>query len=52
MLIKVLGLYPVEEADQPCHLVELSVSNFNGTLDLGQIYVADPNGVPGNEQVP
>jgi hypothetical protein len=52
MDIAVLGLHPIRDADQPCHLVELKVSNYKGVLDLSAIRVPHPRGKPGLEQVP
>jgi hypothetical protein len=52
MDIAVLGLHPVPDADQPCHLVELKVSNYRGVLDLSTIRVPHPQGKAGLEQVP
>jgi len=32
---QVIGVYPVPEAEQQCHLVELVVSDYIGKLDVG-----------------
>ena len=38
MDVEVLGVYPVVEASQPCHIVEIRVSGRNETLDVGSFY--------------
>ena len=34
---KVIGVYPVPEADTPCHLVEIVISGGTGVFDIGGI---------------
>jgi hypothetical protein len=34
MNISAIGIYPVEEAPEPCHLVEILIEDFQGELNL------------------
>lgn len=34
---KVIRVYPIPEADTPCHLVEISISGGTGIFDVGGI---------------
>jgi hypothetical protein len=49
--IKVIGVYPVE-ADEPVHLIELSVLGAQGFFNVGNITQEIPNQPRGNWQVP
>ena len=33
--VEIIGVYPVPEAEQPCHLIEVAVTDFFGELDIG-----------------
>lgn len=49
---KVIGVYPVREADTPCHLVEIAISGGTGIFDVSEI-TQEVNGQPReNWQVP
>jgi len=37
MRVEVIGVYPVESAEQPCHLVELRVADHHGPFDVGTV---------------
>ena len=52
MEIEIVGVYPVEEATEPCHLVEISVMNFKGELDVAQFTQEEPGQPRDNWQVP
>ena len=34
-LAEIIGVYPVVEAEHRCHLIEISVSDFVGIVDVG-----------------
>lgn len=52
MKIKVIGIYPVEEAPEPCHLVEIVIEDFQGNLDMGEFTQEVPGQPRDNWQVP
>ena len=64
MQIRIFGVHAVEEARQPCHLVELELIDRQGPLDVGVFcqpsrggheqapwmeHFVDGNGIPGAE---
>jgi len=49
--IRVIGIYPVE-ADEPVHLIEVSVLGAQGIFDLGNITQEIPEKPRDNWQVP
>jgi hypothetical protein len=50
-VIEVIGCYPVVEAREPCHLLELVVTNSPG-FDIGSITQDDPTQPRENWQAP
>lgn len=50
--LRVLGVYPVEGSDEPCHLIEMSLRNFCGELRLGEITQPEPGVERSSWQVP
>jgi len=38
MRVEILGVHPVIEADEPCHLVEIQVSDLEGEFDIGKFH--------------
>lgn len=52
MKISVIGMYPVEEATEPCHLVEILIEDFQGNLSFDD-FTQEVDGQPrDNWQVP
>jgi hypothetical protein len=43
MKVEVFGVYPVPEAEEPCHLVEVIVEGYEGALDVGVFTQAEPD---------
>lgn len=35
MKIEIIGVYPVDEAQEPCHLIELQITEHSGPIDVG-----------------
>jgi hypothetical protein len=38
MQVEVLGVYPVDETEEPCHLIELRIRDHHGPFDAGWFY--------------
>jgi hypothetical protein len=51
MKIVIIGVYPVG-VSEPCHLVELLISNHNGTIDIANFTQESPGQPKTNWQVP
>ena len=52
MRIEVIGVYPLELAEQPCHLVELRVADHHGSFDVGTLLQPRADGNSALEQAP
>jgi hypothetical protein len=50
MGVRVVGVYPVDDADEPCHLIELDVDT-DDPFDIGDVTQEDPELPPDNWQV-
>ena len=49
---KVVGVYPVPDAEEPCHLVEIAITGGTGIFDIGDV-TQEVDGQPReNWQVP
>ena len=48
--VEVVGIYPVPEAEEPCHLIELKIRDSPG-FDISQFEQEDPDQRPRNWQV-
>lgn len=51
MNTRVIGVYEVADTEEPCHLIELTVSG-TGTFDVGTITQPDPAAPESDWQVP
>jgi hypothetical protein len=51
MDIKIIGVYPIE-ADEPCHLIEVTIHRFGFDLDIGSFTQEIPGEAEDNWQVP
>ena len=52
MTITVLGVYPVEEAEEPSQLIEVLVKEHHGDLNMGEFTQEVPGQPHDNWQVP
>ncbi len=52
MKINIIGVYPVAEAEEPCHLIELLVEGLYGNLDISEFTQQLPGQPRDNWQVP
>lgn len=51
MNTRVIGVYEVADTEEPCHLIELTVSG-TGTFDVGTITQSDPAAPESDWQMP
>jgi hypothetical protein len=51
MDVSVIGVYPVDEAEEPCHLLEIAISG-RGKFEPGVFTQEDPSLPEENWQVP
>jgi len=50
--IEIIGLYAVPESEEPCHLVEWRLSNYDGPFEIGGLMQPVPGEPRENWQAP
>jgi hypothetical protein len=52
MSVKIIGVYPVQESEEPCHLIELLLKNYTGPVSMVDFTQRVPAQPKANWQVP
>jgi hypothetical protein len=52
MKLEILGVYPVDGAEEPCHLLEWKISGHHGPFDVASLRQPNPGQPEANWQAP